>query len=125
MAAPTGNEKLEAGENDEGGGDIVAEAVFASEKVEDFLLEEVRRGFTLPSTPVARFAKHFSGDGPTDRRDRNAENEKGEQLLQRGVQKYAHGMRYRGYGSYMNIAPATTTSSRRSSIGENVSGSVT
>lgn len=67
---PTAVEQLEAGDDENGRCDVVAEAVFAGEEVKELSHQEVGAAFAAPLAEVARFAKDlFMGDRPCNAGD--------------------------------------------------------
>jgi hypothetical protein len=59
VTAPILKQQLEAGEQQESCGDVVAEAVLTGEKVEELANENASGAITFPLTILARFSKNF------------------------------------------------------------------
>ena len=75
VSAPVVVEHLESGKDQEEGRDVVAEAVFAGEQVEELANKNWLAVLAFLLAEVARFAKDlFVGDGPGGARDRQSEN---------------------------------------------------
>jgi hypothetical protein len=96
VSAPVLKEKLVSGDEQEEGCDVMTEAIFAGEQVEEFALYQ-RRGFLAAALTIfARFAKDlFMRDRPGDTGDRNRQNEQPDDL---GRERHLGSMRDRPHG---------------------------
>ena len=85
VAAPVVQQQTEAGEQEEQRRDVVAQAVFAGEDVEELLLNEAPAVLAAIRTVLAHFAKDlFVRERPRDRGDRQGEQQQ-PRNLQRDV----------------------------------------
>ena len=76
IASPVWKQKFVAGDDQEDCRDVVAETIFASEKVEELSLVDTPAGFALGNTIIAKFAYDlFMGDGPSHRGYRQSDYE--------------------------------------------------
>ncbi|MCU1322373.1 MAG: hypothetical protein JWM43_2022 [Acidobacteriaceae bacterium] len=92
IAAPTFVEHLESGDEEESGGDVVAEAVLASEKVEEFAGDQGLAVLASVFAPLAGFAEDlFVGDGPGDAGDGDRQQKKIRDLAGQGHQHGGRG----------------------------------
>jgi hypothetical protein len=105
IAAPSFVEHLEARDDKQEGGDVVAKAVFAGEEIEKFARDEAAAVLALVFAPVAGLAEDlFVGDGPGDAGHGKREDEEvGELLLEShghlsGIQSASSEMHRRGLG---------------------------
>lgn len=81
VAAPAWVEQVEAREDEEEGSDIVREAVFAGEEVEEFADEHGSVVFCFALAELAWFAEDlFVGDGPGGAGDRQGEEQEVSEL---------------------------------------------
>jgi hypothetical protein len=65
VAAPVWEQQLIPGNDQENCGNVVAEAVFTSKKIEEFSLVDTLADFTLADTKIAKFAYDLCmGNGP-------------------------------------------------------------
>jgi hypothetical protein len=105
IAAPSFVEHLEARDDEQECGDVVAEAVFAGEEIEKFARDEAAAVLALVFAPVAGLAEDFFvGDCPRDACDGKGEDEEiGELTLEShehfsGIQSASSEMHGRGLG---------------------------
>ncbi len=105
IAAPAFVEHLEARDDEQECGDVVAETVFAGKEVEKFAWDEAAAVLALIFAPVTGLAEDlFVGDGPGDAGDGKREDEEvGELLLEShrhlsGIQSASSEMHGRGLG---------------------------
>ncbi len=86
VAAPIGVKKLIASDDQKCRGYIVAEAIFASKKIEELALINPPAYFTFRNAIVAKFADHFfMGNGPS-----YGSNGKGKQKEREYLQRQVH-----------------------------------
>lgn len=82
VSSPVVIEQFEAGDEKEKERDVVAEAVFTGEQIEELSLQHFVAGFTFVLAPVTRFAKHFFVcNRPGYARNRNCQDEEERELL--------------------------------------------
>lgn len=81
ISPPAGIKKFELGNDQEERRDVMAEAIFAREKVEEFPARQAIGLFGLLLAVIARLAKNILvGDRPGDARDRYRQNQQPSEL---------------------------------------------
>ena len=82
VSAPAVVQELKTSNQQENQRDVMAEAVFARKEVEKLSPPQAVAVFTFAFAPVARLAEDFFvGDGPTDARDGDGEQQEERELM--------------------------------------------
>lgn len=75
VPSPIRKQKFESGDDQEEGGDVVAEAVFAGKQIKEFPLIDIAARFAPGHAVIAELSNDlFVGDGPRNRRNRKRQD---------------------------------------------------